>query len=70
MDDLCDEDVSVSLFFKKKLFSLEDVFSLLLKREEWRERNVDVREKHGFISSQTHTNQGSYAPRSGIKTAT
>ena len=57
---------SFFFFFKS---SPEDISSLLLEREEGRERNIDVREPLLLVASLTHLDWGSHAPRPGIEPA-
>ena len=48
-------------FFNKKYFFYphpKTFFSLLLEREEGRERNIDLREKHALVASCTRPDQG------------
>ena len=58
--------VGSSLFFKS---SLEDIFSLLLKREEGKKRNTDVREKNRQ-ERETLIGCFPYVSRLGIELAT
>ena len=54
--------------------SPEDIFSLLLEREEGREkgreRNINLRKKHRLFASHTHQDGESYSPGLGIKPTT